>query len=168
MAAVATVQTSGSESGPIILPVMAGLISKPAGASLSITIRARSLLDLYVVRRDLEAGSDQELDDDLGENLRVAHVDRAGVGVEEVCQRFHCGDFASVHWVALCSSTAQHEPVPKCGSFEVRFSDGTPSKFFYWDDVPGRRLRPEQVDSKAERVPRYVIGILLSGLQATQ
>src|SRR4029077_17241087 len=66
---------------------------------------------------------------------------RAGVGVEEVCQRFHCGDFASVHWVALCSSTAQHEPVPKCGSFEVRFSDGTPSKFFYWDDVPGRRLR---------------------------
>jgi len=75
-------------------------ISKPAAASLSITIQARSLLDLHVVRRDLEAGSDQELDDDLGEDLRVAHVDRAGVGIEEVCQRFHCGDFASVHWVA--------------------------------------------------------------------
>jgi hypothetical protein len=42
----------------------------------------------------------------------------------------------------------KHEAVPKCGSFEVRFSDGTPSKYFYWDDVPGRRLRPEKVDSK--------------------
>jgi hypothetical protein len=31
----------------------------------------------------------------------------------------------------------------KCGSFEVRFFDGTPSKFFYWDDLPSRRLRPE-------------------------
>jgi hypothetical protein len=42
----------------------------------------------------------------------------------------------------------KHEAVPKCGSFEVRFSDGRPSKFFYWNDVPGRRLRAEQVDSK--------------------
>jgi hypothetical protein len=36
----------------------------------------------------------------------------------------------------------KHEAVPKCGSF------GRPSKFFYWNDVPGRRLRAEQVDSK--------------------
>jgi hypothetical protein len=42
----------------------------------------------------------------------------------------------------------KHEAVPKCGSFEVRFPDGRPSRFFYWDDVPGRRLRPEQVGSK--------------------
>jgi hypothetical protein len=42
----------------------------------------------------------------------------------------------------------KHEAVPKCGSFEVRFSDGRPSKFFYWNDVPGRRLRAEQVDSQ--------------------
>ena len=27
----------------------------------------------------------------------------------------------------------KHEAVPKCGSFEVRFSDGRPSKYFYWD-----------------------------------
>jgi hypothetical protein len=33
-----------------------------------------------------------------------------------------------------------HEAVPLCGSYEVRF--------FYWDDVPGRRLRPEQLTSK--------------------
>jgi hypothetical protein len=31
----------------------------------------------------------------------------------------------------------KHEVVPKCGSFEVRFADGRPSRFFYWEDVPG-------------------------------
>ena len=25
----------------------------------------------------------------------------------------------------------KHEAVPRCGSFEVRFSDGTPSQYFY-------------------------------------
>ena len=32
---------------------------------------------------------------------------------------------------------------PCCGSFEVRFADGRPSVFFYWDDNPGLRLRPD-------------------------
>ena len=41
----------------------------------------------------------------------------------------------------------RHEAVPKCGSYEVRFPDGRPSKFFYWEDIPGRRLGPDQVDS---------------------
>ena len=40
----------------------------------------------------------------------------------------------------------KHEVVPKCGSFEVRFADRTPSKVFYWDDVAGRRLRPAGPD----------------------
>jgi len=35
----------------------------------------------------------------------------------------------------------KHEAVPRCGSYEV--PDGRPSKYFYWDDVPSRRLRPE-------------------------
>ena len=39
----------------------------------------------------------------------------------------------------------RHEAVPKCGSFEVRFSDGRPSQHFYFEDNPGRRLRPEQL-----------------------
>jgi hypothetical protein len=39
--------------------------------------------------------------------------------------------------------TIKHEVVPRCGSYEVRFPDGRESKFFYWDDVPGRRMRPE-------------------------
>jgi hypothetical protein len=39
----------------------------------------------------------------------------------------------------------KHEAVPECGSFEVRFGDGRESRFFYWDDVAGRRLRPDQL-----------------------
>ena len=41
----------------------------------------------------------------------------------------------------------KHEAVPQTGSFEVRFSDGRPSVYYYWDDIPGRRLNPELVDS---------------------
>jgi hypothetical protein len=42
----------------------------------------------------------------------------------------------------------KHEAVPKCGSYEVWFPDSRPSRFFYFDDIAGRRLRPEQTDSK--------------------
>jgi hypothetical protein len=35
----------------------------------------------------------------------------------------------------------KHEVVPDCGSFEVQFLD-RPSEYFYWDDIPARRLRP--------------------------
>jgi hypothetical protein len=37
----------------------------------------------------------------------------------------------------------KHEAVPNCGSFEVYFDDSQPSRFFYWDDIAGRRLRPD-------------------------
>lgn len=40
-----------------------------------------------------------------------------------------------------------HKGVPKCGSFEVRFLDGRPSRYFYWDEIPGRRMRPDVFDS---------------------
>ena len=40
----------------------------------------------------------------------------------------------------------KHEAVPDCGSFEVRYADGRPSRYFYWDDLPGRRLNPETLD----------------------
>src|SRR5207247_299161 len=46
----------------------------------------------------------------------------------------------------------KHEVVPQTGSFEVRVSDGRPSVFFYWDDMPGRRLSSEQMDSN--RAPK--------------
>ena len=38
----------------------------------------------------------------------------------------------------------RHEIVPLCGSFEVRIA-GQPSRYFYWDSVPSRRLRPDQL-----------------------
>lgn len=45
----------------------------------------------------------------------------------------------------------KHEIVSDTGSFEVRFSDGRKSVYFYWDDIPGRRLRPEQVDQETAK-----------------
>jgi hypothetical protein len=30
------------------------------------------------------------------------------------------------------------EGIPDCGSFEVWFADGRPSRYFYWDDNRGR------------------------------
>ena len=40
----------------------------------------------------------------------------------------------------------KHESVPGCGSFEIRFQNGRPSQYFYWDDLPSRRLSPETLD----------------------
>ena len=40
----------------------------------------------------------------------------------------------------------KHEAVPGCGSFEVRYADDRPSRYFYWDDIPARRLRAETFD----------------------
>ena len=42
----------------------------------------------------------------------------------------------------------RHEAVPKTGRFEVRFADGRLSRHFYYDDVLGRRLRPEILTSE--------------------
>ena len=40
----------------------------------------------------------------------------------------------------------KHESVLGSGSFEVRFADGRDSIYFYWDDIPARRMRPETLD----------------------
>jgi hypothetical protein len=34
----------------------------------------------------------------------------------------------------------------QCGSFEVRYADGRPSQYFYWDNLPSRRLNPNTLD----------------------
>jgi hypothetical protein len=39
-----------------------------------------------------------------------------------------------------------NEAVPDCGSYEVRFPDGRPSKYFYFENLPGCRLRPDRVE----------------------
>ena len=45
----------------------------------------------------------------------------------------------------------KHEAVPLCGSFEVSFPDGRPSPYFYFEDIPARRLRPHLVDRATAR-----------------
>ena len=42
----------------------------------------------------------------------------------------------------------KHEVIPDCGSYEVRFPDGRPSKYFYFENLPSRRLRPEILTSE--------------------
>jgi len=49
----------------------------------------------------------------------------------------------------------KHEAVPNTGSYEVRFADDRPSVYFYWDDLPGRRLQPDLLTrSEAEARPK--------------
>ena len=38
--------------------------------------------------------------------------------------------------------------MPQSGSFEVRLAGGRESKFFYFDDVLARRLRPDILTSE--------------------
>jgi hypothetical protein len=40
----------------------------------------------------------------------------------------------------------KHEVIPDCGSYEVRFPDGRPSRYFYFENLPSRRLRPDLVE----------------------
>ena len=37
--------------------------------------------------------------------------------------------------------------MPDTGSYEVKFADGRESEYFYFDDIPGRRLRPDILTS---------------------
>ena len=39
----------------------------------------------------------------------------------------------------------KYEAIPGCGGFEVRFPDGRPTRFFHFDDLPSRRLRPDML-----------------------
>jgi hypothetical protein len=52
------------------------------------------------------------------------------------------------HLLAQRIRIIKHKAAPHGGSYEVRFPDGRPSKHFYWEDIPGRRVRGEQADSK--------------------
>ena len=46
----------------------------------------------------------------------------------------------------------RHEVSPKCGSFGVQYSDGRPSQYFYWENLPGRRLRQDLLTSRQGRL----------------
>lgn len=46
----------------------------------------------------------------------------------------------------------RHEAVPQTGSYEVRFPDGRPPRYFYYDDEPSRRMRPNILTSAEAEV----------------
>jgi hypothetical protein len=46
----------------------------------------------------------------------------------------------------------KHEAVPGCGSYELRFPDGRPSKYVYFENNPSRRLRSEQIDQSVAQL----------------
>ena len=53
----------------------------------------------------------------------------------------------------------KHEAIPQTGSYEVRYSDGRPSVYHYFDDNPGRRsitgkMTSEQALEQAKAVAR--------------
>ena len=60
--------------------------------------------------------------------------------------------------IRLLKHTAE-PAVPDAGSYEVRFADGCPSRYFYWDDNPGRRsitlsLSSEEAEREARDLAR--------------
>ena len=42
-------------------------------------------------------------------------------------------------WRMTSVRIIKHESIPQTGSYEVRFPDGRPSVYHYFDDDPGRR-----------------------------
>ena len=72
---------------------------------------------------------------------------------------------------AMMPRIIRHETVPQSGSYEVRFGDGRASKFFYFDDVPARRLRHEMLPSEQAlrwRTPRRLRGLNTIGQDEIQ
>jgi hypothetical protein len=60
--------------------------------------------------------------------------------------------------IRLLRHTAEPQ-IPDCDSYEVRFPDGRPSVYFYWDDNPGRRsitlsLSSEEAERQAKELAR--------------
>jgi len=55
----------------------------------------------------------------------------------------------------------KHEAVRDCGSYEVWFEDGLPSKFFYFDDLPDGLLRPDIMTKAQAAEAAHALGHLL-------
>ena len=64
-------------------------------------------------------------------------------GIREATQPTFGGDRGVRYPYDLRIRLIKHEAVPGCGSFEVRFADGRVSQYFYFEELPGRRLRSD-------------------------
>jgi hypothetical protein len=59
-----------------------------------------------------------------------------------------------MHVVACCEPDIRiirHSVIPESGSFEVRFDDGRPSLYWYWDDNAGRRSVRNCLDQESAK-----------------
>src|SRR5262249_35769978 len=57
---------------------------------------------------------------------------------------------------------------PSGAALKSGFFDGRPSRYFYWDGIPGRLLNPEQVDSeKALERARALARVVRDKLDST-
>jgi hypothetical protein len=65
-------------------------------------------------------------------------------GSRAVSLRLHLRPNRRNHWGWLTSVSSGTKPAPGCGSYEVRPQRGR-SRFFYFEDDPGRRLRPDML-----------------------
>jgi hypothetical protein len=61
-------------------------------------------------------------------------------------------------------SLLKHETVPGTGSYEVRFANGRRSAYFYFDDFPSRRLRPEQMPRAQARDQAKMFARIMRGV----
>ena len=62
---------------------------------------------------------------------------------------FRARTFERTEVQAPMTSGIRHEGVKDSGSFEVRFPDDRPPRYFYWDDVASRRVRPDMLTTQA-------------------
>jgi hypothetical protein len=51
----------------------------------------------------------------------------------------------------------KHEAVAGTGSYEVRFRGGRASRYFYFEDVPSRRLRPDMLTGEQAKRAAQVV-----------
>jgi hypothetical protein len=53
----------------------------------------------------------------------------------------------------------KHEAIPQTGSFEVKFADGWPSVYHYFDDDPGRRsITGKMTSEQAQQQAKALVG----------
>jgi hypothetical protein len=95
--------------------------------------------------------------EDTERNARIATQLRDGVSWSTIQKAEDCSRSTifkvhkrmavpTVAWKPPAFASSSMKPSLGCGSFEVRYADGRESIYFYWDDIPARRMRPETLD----------------------
>ena len=59
----------------------------------------------------------------------------------------------------------KHEAVPQCGSFGA-LPGLRPSVYFYWDDLPSRRLNPQTLDRETALEKAKAVAMAAEGSRA--